>query len=128
MRDVIVRELKNPAAGKSNGFKFKLLEYYRSCMNLDVIDKLGSDPLLEFIDRFGRWSPLKQWIQVGVPEPDITDLLIRSHQYFPPSVYDDRVKSPMFKTIVKVNDKNSKQHLLEVCRCFVLLILVIFFQ
>ncbi|XP_066921602.1 endothelin-converting enzyme homolog [Clytia hemisphaerica] len=118
LRDVIIRELKNTEQNggsvNKDGFKSKLLEFYRSCMNLDVINKLGSNPLLEFIGKFGRWSPLKQWIQGGVPEPDITDLLILSHQYFPPSVYDDRVKSPMFKTIVKVNDKNSKQHLLEV--------------
>lgn len=118
LRDVIYKEIANQSTKSTinpAGFKAKLLDYFKSCTNLDHIDQVGSAPLLEFINyKFGRWAPLKQWRQQGVKEPDITDLLIESHHYFPPSVYDDRVKSPMFKTIVKVNDKNSKQHLLEV--------------
>jgi len=114
LRDSIVAEKKNPSiASNPNGFRAKLVRYYESCMDLYKIDLLGSDPLLEFIAKFGRWSPLKQWRQAGATEPDITDLLIRSHQYFPPSVYDDRIKSPLFKTVVKVNDKNSKRHIFE---------------
>lgn len=118
LRDVIHREIANQSTKSTlnpTGFKAKLLDYFKSCINLDQIDQIGSEPLLKFINyKFGRWAPLKQWRQQGVEEPDITDLLVESHQYFPPSVYDDRVKSPMFKTIVKVNDKNSKQHLIEV--------------
>lgn len=113
LRDVMEKELKNANATKKGGFKDKLLRFYKSCKNLDEIDRLGSKPLMNFIASFGHWSPLKQWRQAGVKEPDITDLLIRSHQYFPASVYDDRVKSPLFKTIVKVNDGNSKEHLFE---------------
>ena len=116
LRDVIVKESaqRSHKPITAGGFKSKLLDYYQSCSNLDQIDSRGSAPLLKFIAQLGRWAPLKQWRQQGVAEPSITELLIESHQYFPPSVYDDRVKSPMFKTIVKVNDKNSKQHLLEV--------------
>ena len=114
LRDAIEAEKGNPGnTANPNGFRAKLVRYYESCMNMYKIDQLGSDPLLEFISSFGRWSPLKQWRQAGTVEPDITDLLIRSHQYFPPSVYDDRIKSPMFKTVVKVNDKNSKKHIFE---------------
>lgn len=114
LRDAIEAEKGNPSnTANPNGFRAKLVRYYKSCMNLYKIDRLGSDPLLEFIAKFGRWSPIKQWRQPGTVEPDITDLLIRSHQYFPPSVYDDRIKSPLFKTIVKVNDQNSKKHIFE---------------
>ena len=120
LRNVIIKESANLLSVNPNGFKSKLLDYFKSCINLDEINGIGSAPLLEFIGQFGRWSPLKQWRQKGVTKPDITDLLVESHQYFPPSVYDDRIKSPMFKTIVKVNDKNSKEHLIEVTTLYLI--------
>lgn len=116
LKEVIEQEIANSSTKtSSNGFKSKILRFYKSCLNVDKINNHGSKPLLNFVSKFGRWSPLKQWIQKDAKIPDITDLLIESHQYFPPSVYDDRVKSPLFKTIVKVNDNNSSQHILEVC-------------
>lgn len=116
LKNVIEQEMTNStSANPKHGFKSKILRFYKSCLDIDSVNRLGKEPLLNFISKFGRWSPLKQWIQKDAKIPDVTDLLIESHQYFPASVYDDRVKSPLFKTIVKVNDNNSSQHLLEVC-------------
>ena len=84
------------------GFKDKILTYYKSCVDLEGIDNKGGQPLLDFISGFGRWSPIKPWEDI-TKVVSITDILVKTHRYFSPSVYDDTIRSPLFKTIVKVN-------------------------
>lgn len=106
-------EAESQKAKQAKGFKSKILKFYKSCQNLELIDKRGKSPLLKFISKFGKWSPINSWTQAGENSLDISSLIILSHQYFTLSVYDDRVNSPLFKAIVKVNDVNSSQHILE---------------
>ena len=114
LKNLIENELSKEHREK--GFKNKIIKFYKSCMDTDAMDARGAKPLLKFISKFGHWSPIKTWTEVGDIEKDITTLLVLSHQYFTSSVYDDRVKSPLFKSIVKVNDINSREHIFEV-RC-----------
>ena len=111
LKQTIEAALKKP---QKRGFKSKITKFYKSCMNSDLIDQYGKSPLLKFIASFGKWGPIKTWEQTGEIVPDVTTLLVRSHRYFSISVYDDRVKSPLFKPVVKVNDNNSKKHIFEV--------------
>ncbi|XP_065648256.1 endothelin-converting enzyme homolog isoform X2 [Hydra vulgaris] len=107
LRDIIEKQ-KNQSSG--DGFKAKIIRFYDSCMNIELVEGLGSKPLKRFLSNFGKWSPVKS---NGTNDKDITSLLIQSHQYFTPSVYDDTIQSPLFKSIVKVNDINSSIHILE---------------
>lgn len=112
LKNLIEKELAK--ARETKGFKNKILTFYKSCVDIDATDIRGAEPLLNFIAQFGRWSPVKTWTEVGENQKDITSLLILSHRFFTASVYDDRAKSPLFKSIVKVNDLNSKEHIFEV--------------
>lgn len=112
LKNLIEKELAK--ARETKGFKNKVLTFYKSCIDIDATDFRGAEPLLNFIAQFGRWSPVKTWTEVGENQKDITSLLILSHRFFTASVYDDRAKSPLFKSIVKVNDLNSKEHIFEV--------------
>lgn len=112
LKNLIEKELAK--ARETKGFKNKILTFYKSCIDIDATDIRGAEPLLNFIAQFGRWSPVKTWTEVGENQKDITSLLILSHRFFTASVYDDRAKSPLFKSIVKVNDLNSKEHIFEV--------------
>ena len=115
-KNIYLKQTIDAASKKhqKRGFKAKIIKFYKSCMNADLIDEKGKLPLLTFIARFGRWTPIKTFTQVGDEIPDITTLLIKTHRYFSISVYDDLVKSPLFKPVVKVNDANSKEHIFEV--------------
>ena len=112
LKNLIEKELAKTHEAK--GFKNKILKFYKSCIDIDATDARGAEPLLSFISEFGRWSPVKTWTEVGENQKDITSLVILSHQFFTASVYDDRAKSPLFKSIVKVNDLNSREHIFEV--------------
>ena len=108
LRDIIEKQ-KNQSSG--DGFKAKIFRFYKSCMNLPLVESLGISPLKNLLSKFGKWSPVKS---SATPDNDITALLIQSHKYFTPSVYDDTIQSPLFKSIVKVNDIDSSKHILEV--------------
>lgn len=113
-KDSYIKTLIDSLPNNVTGFKNKILKFYKSCRNLELIDKRGNSPLLKFISKFGKWSPINSETQAGENNLDISSLIILSHQYFSLSVYNDRVNSPLFKAMVKVNDANSNQHILQV--------------
>lgn len=41
--------------------KFK--DLYKTCMDVDAIEDLGSRPILDIIDQFGGWAFLRKWTQ-----------------------------------------------------------------
>lgn len=91
----------------------KVKEFYRSCVNIQEIDKLGSGPMTEVIDSCGGWD------LVGVPSggagwesstaparPDFNELLYRTQGVYSTAVF--------FSLTVNVDDKNSSRNAIRV--------------
>ncbi|XP_071213815.1 endothelin-converting enzyme-like 1 isoform X2 [Salvelinus alpinus] len=91
----------------------KVKEFYRSCVNIQEIDKLGSGPMTEVIDSCGGWD------LVGVPSggagwesstaparPDFNELLYRTQGVYSTAVF--------FSLTVNVDDKNSSRNAIRI--------------
>ncbi|KAK7882807.1 hypothetical protein WMY93_028981 [Mugilogobius chulae] len=79
----------------------KVKEFYRSCVNIDEIDKLGSEPMVEVIDSCGGW------MTEGAPQrPDINEMLYRTQGVYSTAVF--------FSLTVNVDDKNSSRNAIRV--------------
>ncbi|KAK5868221.1 hypothetical protein PBY51_009255 [Eleginops maclovinus] len=91
----------------------KVKEFYRSCINVQEIDKLGSDPMTEVIDSCGGWdmagAPPKTpgWEREGAPQrPDFNELLYRTQGVYSTAVF--------FSLTVNVDDKNSSRNAIRI--------------
>lgn len=91
----------------------KVKEFYRSCVNIQEIDKLGSDPMTEVIDSCGGWDLVGAppgaagWEREGAPQrPDIDELLYRTQGVYSTAVF--------FSLTVNVDDKNSSRNAIRV--------------
>ena len=113
----------------SQGFKAKILRYYKSCVNLKEIDSIGKKAFIKMISEMGMWSPINSLGEQLNVNKSITEMLIDVHKYFTMSVYDDRITSPLFSTFVTQSSRNSSKHILEVSKAvskllFLILILI----
>lgn len=91
----------------------KVKEFYRSCVNILEIDKLGSDPMTEVIDSCGGWDLVGAppgaagWETEGAPQrPDFNELLYRTQGVYSTAVF--------FSLTVNVDDKNSSRNAIRV--------------
>ncbi|XP_034459891.1 endothelin-converting enzyme-like 1 isoform X1 [Hippoglossus hippoglossus] len=91
----------------------KVKEFYRSCVNIQEIDKLGSDPMTEVIDSCGGWDlagappGAAGWESEGAPQrPDFDELLYRTQGVYSTAVF--------FSLTVNVDDKNSSRNAIRV--------------
>lgn len=90
----------------------KVKEFYRSCVNIDEIDALGSEPMVEVIDSCGGWDQLSVqhtagWMTEGAPQrPDINEMLYRTQGVYSTAVF--------FSLTVNVDDKNSSRNAIRV--------------
>uniref|UniRef100_A0A3Q2Y619 Endothelin converting enzyme like 1 n=1 Tax=Hippocampus comes TaxID=109280 RepID=A0A3Q2Y619_HIPCM len=91
----------------------KVKEFYRSCVNIQEIDKLGSDPMMEVIDSCGGWDQAGAppgaagWEKEGAPQrPDFNELLYRTQGVYSTAVF--------FSLTVNVDDKNSSQNAIRI--------------
>lgn len=96
-----------------NSAERKVKEFYRSCVNIQEIDKLGSDPMTEVIDSCGGWdlvgapSGAAGWETEGAPQrPDFNELLYRTQGVYSTAVF--------FSLTVNVDDKNSSRNAIRV--------------
>lgn len=96
-----------------NSAERKVKEFYRSCVNIQEIDKLGSDPMTEVIDSCGGWDLVGAppgaagWEREGAPQrPDIDELLYRTQGVYSTAVF--------FSLTVNVDDKNSSRNAIRV--------------
>ncbi|XP_062242147.1 endothelin-converting enzyme-like 1 [Platichthys flesus] len=96
-----------------NSAERKVKEFYRSCVNIQEIDKLGSDPMTEVIDSCGGWdlvgapSGAAGWESEGAPQrPDFDELLYRTQGVYSTAVF--------FSLTVNVDDKNSSRNAIRV--------------
>ncbi|XP_077422477.1 endothelin converting enzyme-like 1 [Vanacampus margaritifer] len=91
----------------------KVKEFYRSCVNVQEIDKLGSDPMMEVIDSCGGWDQVGAppgaagWEKEGTPQrPDFNELLYRTQGVYSTAVF--------FSLTVNVDDKNSSRNAIRI--------------
>ncbi|XP_026219875.1 endothelin-converting enzyme-like 1 [Anabas testudineus] len=96
-----------------NSAERKVKEFYRSCVNIQEIDKLGSDPMTEVIDSCGGWDLVGAppgaagWEREGAPQrPDIDELLYRTQGVYSTAVF--------FSLTVNVDDKNSSRNAIRI--------------
>ncbi|XP_068173666.1 endothelin-converting enzyme-like 1 isoform X1 [Antennarius striatus] len=91
----------------------KVKEFYRSCVNIETIDKLGSEPMTEVIESCGGWDLVGAppgsagWETEGAPQrPDFNELLYRTQGVYSTAVF--------FSLTVNVDDKNSSRNAIRV--------------
>ncbi|XP_054650622.1 endothelin-converting enzyme-like 1 isoform X1 [Dunckerocampus dactyliophorus] len=96
-----------------NSAERKVKEFYKSCVNIQEIDKLGSDPMTEVIDSCGGWDLVGAppgaagWEKEGAPQrPDFNELLYRTQGVYSTAVF--------FSLTVNVDDKNSSQNAIRI--------------
>ncbi|XP_035536291.1 endothelin-converting enzyme-like 1 [Morone saxatilis] len=97
----------------ANSAERKVKEFYRSCVNIQEIDKLGSDPMTEVIDSCGGWDLVGAppgaagWEREGAPQrPDFNELLYRTQGVYSTAVF--------FSLTVNVDDKNSSRNAIRI--------------
>ncbi|XP_048836249.1 endothelin-converting enzyme-like 1 [Brienomyrus brachyistius] len=91
----------------------KVKDFYRSCMNLKEIDRLGSAPMAEVIDGCGGWDLAgvppggAGWESGNAPQrPDFNELLYRMQGVYSTAVF--------FSLTVNVDDKNSSRNAIRI--------------
>lgn len=96
-----------------NSAERKVKEFYRSCINIQEIDKLGSEPMMEVIDSCGGWDlagappGAAGWETEGAAQrPDFNELLYRTQGVYSTAVF--------FSLTVNVDDKNSSRNAIRV--------------
>uniref|UniRef100_A0A3P8UYM2 Endothelin converting enzyme like 1 n=1 Tax=Cynoglossus semilaevis TaxID=244447 RepID=A0A3P8UYM2_CYNSE len=96
-----------------NSAERKVKEFYKSCINIQEIDKLGSDPMTDVIDSCGGWDLVGAppgaagWEQDGAPpRPDFNELLYRTQGVYSTPVF--------FSLTVNVDDKNSSRNAIRI--------------
>ena len=61
----------------------KVKNFYRSCMDMETIDNLGSKPLLEYIDSLGSWELSENW---NAKKWDFHKVLRHMHKNYPAEI------------------------------------------
>ncbi|XP_024133765.1 endothelin-converting enzyme-like 1 isoform X2 [Oryzias melastigma] len=96
-----------------NSAERKVKEFYRSCVDIQRIDKLGAEPMLELLDSCGGWDLVGAppsaagWVQEGAPQrPDFDELLYRTQGVYSTAVF--------FSLTVNVDDKNSSRNAIRI--------------
>lgn len=91
----------------------KVKEFYRSCIGVQEIDRLGSEPMMEVIDSCGGWDlagappGAAGWETEGAAQrPDFNELLYRTQGVYSTAVF--------FSLTVNVDDKNSSRNAIRV--------------
>uniref|UniRef100_A0A8C5NCS2 Endothelin converting enzyme-like 1 n=1 Tax=Gouania willdenowi TaxID=441366 RepID=A0A8C5NCS2_GOUWI len=91
----------------------KVKEFYRSCVNIQEIDKLRSDPMTEVLDSCGGWDlagappGAAGWEREGaLQRPDFNELLYRTQGVYSTAVF--------FSLTVNVDDKNSSRNAIRI--------------
>lgn len=88
-------------------------EFYRSCVNIQEIDRLGAEPMMEVIDSCGGWDLAGAppggagWESGSVQtRPDFNEMLYRTQGVYSTAVF--------FSLTVNVDDKNSSRNAIRV--------------
>lgn len=92
--------------GQNSSAIAKLKTFYRSCMDVEQIEKAGSGPILKMIEELGSWSIAPSKSGTSAVSTEVWDLissLAKFHQFG---------ESPLFSFGLTVDAKNSSRYLL----------------
>ncbi|ROL54696.1 Endothelin-converting enzyme-like 1 [Anabarilius grahami] len=96
-----------------NSAERKVKEFYRSCVNMKEIDRLGAGPMTEVIDSCGGWDLSGAppggagWDSSSAPvRPDFNEMLYKTQGVYSTSVF--------FSLTVSVDDKNSSRNAIRI--------------
>ena len=81
----------------------KAKTFYDACMDESTINKVGSKPLLDIINRLGGWNVTQDWNKTQF---DFAKLLQKVHSIYSVSAF--------FTTDVEADDKNSSKNAIKV--------------
>ncbi|CAM9840085.1 unnamed protein product [Lampetra planeri] len=81
----------------------KAKAFFRSCMDMEELERLGGEPMLEVIRACGGWDVLGSWRPSSW---NFDELLFRAQGMFSTSVY--------FSISVNVDDKNSSRNVIRI--------------
>ncbi|XP_035390312.1 endothelin-converting enzyme-like 1 [Electrophorus electricus] len=91
----------------------KVKEFYRSCVNIQEIDRLGGGPMTEVIENCGGWDFSGAppggagWESGSAPvRPDFNEMLYRTQGVYSTAVF--------FSITVNVDDKNSSRNAIRI--------------
>ncbi|KAG5837000.1 hypothetical protein ANANG_G00234600, partial [Anguilla anguilla] len=90
----------------------KVKEFYRSCVDLQEIDRLGSGPMTAVIESCGGWDLAEApggagWESSEAPQrPDFNEMLYRTQGVYSTAVF--------FSLTVNVDDKNSSRNAIRI--------------
>uniref|UniRef100_A0A673LCN7 Endothelin converting enzyme-like 1 n=1 Tax=Sinocyclocheilus rhinocerous TaxID=307959 RepID=A0A673LCN7_9TELE len=98
---------------KTCHFLPQVKEFYRSCINMKEIDRLGAGPMTEVIDSCGGWDLSGAppggagWDSGSAPvRPDFNEMLYKTQAVYSTSVF--------FSFTVSVDDKNSSRNAIRI--------------
>ncbi|KAK7171328.1 hypothetical protein R3I93_003815 [Phoxinus phoxinus] len=113
-QDKLQRLLQAPVQrNEPDSAERKVKEFYRSCINMKEIDRLGAGPMTEVIDSCGGWdlsgAPPRGagWDSSSAPaSPDFNEMLYKTQGLYSTSVF--------FSLTVSVDDKNSSRNAIRI--------------
>ncbi|KAK3531626.1 hypothetical protein QTP70_025811, partial [Hemibagrus guttatus] len=113
-QEKLQRLLEGPIKRKEpNSAERKVKEFYRSCVNIQEIDRLGAEPMMDVIDSCGGWDLAGAppggagWESGSIPtRPDFNEMLYRTQGLYSTAVF--------FSLTVNVDDKNSSRNAIRI--------------
>uniref|UniRef100_A0A8C1WW47 Endothelin converting enzyme-like 1 n=1 Tax=Cyprinus carpio TaxID=7962 RepID=A0A8C1WW47_CYPCA len=113
-QEKLQRLLQAPVQRKeTDSAERKVKEFYRSCINMKEIDRLGAGPMTEVIDSCGGWDLSGAppggagWDSGSAPvRPDFNEMLYKTQGVYSTSVF--------FSLTVSVDDKNSSRNAIRI--------------
>ena len=115
-RETIVNSLKRALDSTKSGLKKgsaidKVISFYHSCINTKQLDALGAEPLKTLLRELGSWPVLNDtWSSDGWK---MEDAFFTHHNIFFSYIHHER-PAPIFNSYVKVDNKNSLNHIISV--------------
>ncbi len=108
---LLKKRLDANTPNKDSPAEIELYNLYNSCKNIDAIEKIGLHPFMQLITKLGSCKALNaSWDEKSW---DLTEILAKIHEVFPPIVYME-TDSPLFDLRVVVDIKNSTNHIIKV--------------
>ena len=106
LRDLLQKKLKLDSRTLEHSSIMKAKDFYKSCMDVDELEKLGALPMLNFIKSIGSWAVAgrKSWSK---HRWDIYKVMKHIQKLYYPA-------SPFFSVEVTNDHLNSTKHLIKV--------------
>ena len=101
--DKLLKRLLKEKSEKDSETIMKVKNFYKSCLNTELINKLGNKPLKKFIKDLGSWPAYHDWDEENW---DFNQTLTRFHSEYPCEIF--------FTVDVDVDPKNRTRNIITV--------------